>query len=588
MKVPLKIPLKIPLSFGLDFFRALWRLAGPYWFSEDRWKARGLLAAVIGLNLSLIAINVRFNQWNNDFYNAVQDFDSEKFYSQLLLFAGLAVAFVLISVYQLYLNQMLQIRWRRWLTRRYLHAWLDEQRFYRLQVSRPDTDNPDQRIGEDLNLFVEKTLTLGLGFMNSIVTLLSFTTILWTLSGVLRVPMPGGDVWEIPGYLCWAALIYAIIGSVLTAKIGAPLVPLNFGQQQTEADFRFRMARLRENSESVALWKGQEAERLSLNQTFDHVVRNFRNIMYQKKNLMWFTSAYNQIAIIFPIMVAAPRFFAKEIQLGGLMQIASAFGQVQQSLSFLVDSFYLIAEWNAVVQRLDGFEKALKDIDEEAMDSDILVEEKQRKGVLIKNLSISVPGGRCLLKDMQMEFQPGSAVLITGPTGCGKSSLMRAISGIWPHGRGRIEVPEGKSMLFLSQKPYLPLGTLRDVLLFPGNVEADDETLEKLLDDCGLPRLKGELDRGENWQLFLSGGEQQRLGFVRALLHKPDFVFLDEGTAALDEESEAHLYKLLRERLPWTGIVSIGHRSSLNELHDEQVEIDCFVCPAEEVARAAD
>jgi len=558
----------------LGFVTALWRLAMPYWSSEDKWAARGLLAAVIGLNLGLIAINVQFNTWNNAFYNALQELDQDEFYKQIAIFTGLAVAFVLISVYQLYLNQMLQIRWRRWLTRRYLGAWLGDQRFYRLQVARAETDNPDQRIGDDIHLFVEKTLTLGLGLMNSIVTLISFVTILWTLSGVLNVPLPGGGSLAIPGYLCWAALIYALFGSFLTAKIGMPLVPLNFSQQRVEADFRFRMARLRENAEAVALWRGQDAERSSLSASFDLVVDNFRAVMRQRKNLTWFTAAYNQLAIIFPLVVASPRFFAREIQLGGLMQTASAFGQVQSSLSFLVDSFYLIAEWNAVVQRLTGFTEALTEVDAMSHESGIQREDATGDDVTVSDLTIGIPGGgRRLFADLNMAFAPGTAVLITGPTGSGKSSLIRTISGIWPFGSGMIRLPAGKRLLFLPQKPYLPVGTLRNALLFPGHVEADEDTLEQLLVDCGLHRLAGQLGRDENWQLFLSGGEQQRLAFARALLHEPDFLFMDESTSALDEESERNLYLLLRERLPLAGIVSIGHRSSLKDLHDIEIPL---------------
>ncbi len=555
------------------FLAAFWRLAGPYWWSEDKWAGRGLLAVVIALNLSLVAISVRFNAWNNDFYNTLQNLDQDEFYRQLGIFTALAAAFIVIAVYQLYLNQMLQIRWRRWLTERYLEAWLGEDRFYRLQIGAAATDNPDQRISEDIQQFVEKTLGIGLGLMNAVVTLVSFVTILWTLSGTLTVPLPGGGEIGIPGYMCWVALVYATIGTWLTAKIGAPLVGLNFNQQRLEADFRFRMVRLRENSEAIALWHGAGAERLSLRDSFFLVVGNFRALMSKQKDLTWFTSFYSQVAIIFPFVVAAPRFFAKEIQLGGLMQTASAFGQVQNSLSFIVNSFSTIAEWKAVVDRLTGFTASLDRIDEVRAQTGIDRTETDQPGIEVKDLAIDIPGGRRLFDRLSLAFQPRTAVLITGATGSGKSSLMRAIAGIWPFGQGVIRLPRGRRLLFLSQKPYLPIGSLRQALLFPGGIEADDKALAATLAEVGLSRLADQLDRSDNWQQTLSGGEQQRVALARALLHRPDFLFLDEATSALDETSESDLYALIRQRLPEAGIVSIGHRSTLKAFHDRQIAL---------------
>ena len=562
------------------FLGAFWRLAGPYWWSEDKWAGRGLLAVVVALNLGLVALNVRFNTWNNDFYNTLQTLDQDEFYKQLGIFSGLAAAFIVIAVYQLYLNQMLQIRWRRWLTERYLATWLGEDRFYRLQIGAAATDNPDQRISEDVQWFVEKTLGIGLGLMNAVVTLVSFITILWTLSGTLTVPLPGGGEIGVPGYMCWVALLYAALGTWLTGKIGAPLVGLNFNQQRLEADFRFRMVRLRENSEAVALWHGEEAERLSLKDSFLLVVGNFRAIMTRQKSLTWFTSSYNQIAIIFPFVVAAPRFFAKEIQLGGLMQTASAFGQVQSSLSFIVNAFSTIAEWKAVVDRLTGFTDSLDRIDEMRAAAGIDRAETDQPGVEVKDLAVDVPDGRRLFERLSLVFHPRTSVLITGATGSGKSSLMRSIAGIWPFGAGLIRLPRGKRLLFLSQKPYLPVGALRQALLFPGGITADDKDLAAVLADVGLARLADQLDRSENWQLMLSGGEQQRVSLARALLNRPDFVFLDEATSALDEASESSLYRLIRERLPEAGIVSIGHRSTLKAFHDQEIKLAAAAAPA--------
>jgi len=565
-----------PKSFLTDF----WRLAGPYWWSEDRWAGRGLLAVVIALNLGLVGLNVLFTNWYNDFYNSLQNKDAAEFYRQIMIFTGLAVAYICVGVYQLYLNQMLQIRWRRWLTDRYLDVWVSENRFYRMQINATGTDNPDQRISEDVQQFVQKTLSIGLGIMNSVVTLVSFVALLWTLSGDLEVPLPWGGSLNIPGYMCWAALVYAILGTWLTHKIGVPLVGLNFNQQRLEADFRFRMARLRENSEAVALWRGDEAERLSLKESFHLVVGNFFAIMKKQKDLTWFTTFYAQAAIIFPFVVAAPRYFAGEIQLGGLMQINAAFSQVQSALSFFVSSYATIAEWKAVVDRLTTFSDALDRVDEMAAEAGIVREEQPKAEVAVEDLAIDIPGGRRLFDKLSLAFPQRKATLVTGPTGSGKSSLMRAIAGIWPFGQGTIRTPQGKRMLFLPQRPYLPIGTLRQALLFPGGVTADDAMLSTLLTEAGLGRLADQLDRSENWQLFLSGGEQQRVAIVRALLHGGDFVFLDEATAALDEASERRLYELIRERLPAAGIVSIGHRSTLKALHDEEIALVPAVAPA--------
>jgi len=555
------------------FFADFWRLAGPYWWSEDRWAGRGLLAVVIGLNLGLVGLNVLFTNWYNDFYNSLQNKDAAEFYRQLAIFTGLAVAYICVGVYQLYLNQMLQIRWRRWLTDRFLGTWVGENRFYRMQINATDTDNPDQRISEDVQQFVQKTLGIGLGIMSSIVTLISFIALLWTISGDLEVPLPSGGSFVIPGYMCWAALVYAVLGTWLTHKIGVPLVGLNFNQQRLEADFRFRMARLRENAEAVALWRGDEAERLSLRESFHLVVGNFFAIMKKQKDLTWFTTFYAQAAIIFPFVVAAPRYFSGQIQLGGLMQINAAFSQVQNALSFFVASYASIAEWKAVVDRLTTFTHALDRVDERAAEAGIARDEHPREDVAVEDLALDIPGGRRLFDRLSLAFPRKKAVLVSGPTGSGKSSLMRAIAGIWPFGEGRIRLPRGKRLLFLPQRPYLPIGTLRQALLFPGGVEADDTTLSKLLTDAGLARLADQLDRSENWQLFLSGGEQQRVAIVRALLHGGDFLFLDEATSALDEASERRLYELIRERLPEAGIVSVGHRSSLEPLHDERIAL---------------
>ena len=548
-----------------QLFRDAWAIARPYWFSEDRWAGRGLLVAVIALNLGIVFINVLLNQWNLAFYNSLQDKDYAVFVRQLFKFTYLAGAYIVVAVYQLYLNQMLQIRWRRWLTERYLAAWLKEKAYYRMQLLTSETDNPDQRIAEDLRLFVNTTLGLSLGLLRAIVTLVSFVAILWTLSGPFTVP--GINV-TVPGYMVWAALLYAIVGTWLTDWIGRPLVTLNFNQQRYEADFRYSLVRFRENTEGVALYHGEADELRGFRDRFGNVVRNWWGIMRQQKRLTSFTAGYGQAAIIFPFVVAAPRYFRGEFALGGLMQTASAFGQVQDSLSYIVSSYTDIAEWRAVVARLAGFNNALDQVRTEAAIQGIRHEKAPTGGLGLEHVHLALPDGRTLVEDVSFSLRRGDTALISGPSGAGKSTLFRAIAGIWPFGRGRITMPAGDRVLFLPQKPYLPLGTIREVVSYPTPPAGiSDATLREALEAVELPQLGDKLDESANWALRLSPGEQQRIAFARALVQKPDWLFLDEATSAVDEAVEGRLYTLLRERLPGISLISVGHRSTLRPFH---------------------
>ena len=563
-----------------------WTLIRPYWFSEDRWAGRGLLVLVIGLNLGIVYINVLLNQWNNAFYNALQDKNFTVFWSQLVRFTWLAALFIVAAVYQIYLNQMLQIRWRRWLTERYLGAWLADGAYYRMQLTAAETDNPDQRIAEDLRLFVGATLTLGIGGMRAVVTLVAFLGILWGLSGSITVPVGSG--WTIPGYMVWAALLYAIVGTWLTNLIGRPLVRLNFDQQRYEADFRFSLVRFRENAEGVALYRGEADELRNFRERFGEVVGNWWAIMRRQKRLTWFTAGYGQAAIIFPFVVAAPRYFRGEMQLGGLMQVASAFGQVQDSLSFIISAYTDIAQWRSVVQRLVGFERALARMRADAASDGVRQRPGTGEALALDRVDLKLPGGRPLLEGATLDFQPGDSALISGPSGVGKSTLFRAIAGIWPFGTGEISLPRDGRVLFLPQKPYLPIGTLREVVSYPtppGGI--DDTTLREALEAVGLPALTGRLGEHAHWALALSPGEQQRIAFARALVQKPAWLFLDEATSALDEESEVRLYTLLRARLPGVTVVSVGHRSTLRPFHARSLVVTPHGAGAATVEEAA-
>ncbi len=567
------------------FLRAAWNLAWPYWKSDEKWAARGLLAAVVALNLVAVWINVRLNLWNRDFYDALQEYDWPKFWWQFAVFCMIATAWVTVAVYSLYLRQILHIRWRRWLTEHFLKYWLDAQAYYRIQLDQSTTDNPDQRIADDLDRFATITLALSLGLLSSAVTLASFLFILWTLSGSLTIPLWGDSQIEIPGYLVFAAFLYAVVGTWLTHWIGRPLAALVFNQQRYEADFRFSLVRLRENAESVAFYGGEDREYGVFDRRFSRVVANWWDIILRRKKLSWFTTGYAQVAVIFPFLVAAPRYFDKQIQLGGLMQVISAFGSVQESLSFIVSSYTEIAEYRSVVERLWGFRARVEAIAAERQLPQPIGIERGGEGVDVAGLDLHLPGGERLREDIALAVRPGGPVLVTGPSGSGKSTLLRAIAGLWPFGRGRIRVGDGRA-LFLPQRPYLPLGTLADVLAYPGPATAHDRAqLAAALTAVGLPYLVDRLDEDALWAQRLSGGEQQRVGFARVLLARPDIVFLDEATSALDEAAEAALYRLLRDAEWQPTIVSVGHHGTLKRFHEVVVDLGRF--PASEAAAGA-
>ena len=556
------------------FLRDTWRLIKPYWTSEERFTAWFLLAAVIALTLAMVYMNVLFNYWNNDFYNALQEKDKASFWRLMGRFTMLATIYILMAVYAFYLNQMLQIRWRRWLTDSYLNQWLSDRAYYRLQLSGNPADNPDQRIAEDMKIFVDQSLDLALGFLNAVVTLGSFIGILWGLSGPLEIPYNGGNI-VIPGYMVWAALVYAVVGTWLTHKIGKKLIGLNFNQQRFEADFRFGLVRFRENTEGVALYNGERDEMRSFRSQFRNVVDNWWQIMKRQKILNTFTIGYNQAAIIFPFAVAGNRYFAGTLQLGGLMQISSAFGHVQGSLSWFIGAYNTFATWKATADRLLGFHDAIDNARAEMRSkSGVQQIQDSESELVIDNVSLTVPDGSPLLSTSSAVVNPGDSVLIRGPSGAGKSTLFRAIAGIWPFGSGQVRLPRNLRGLFLPQRPYLPIGTLREVIAYPMRERGfSDENVSDALTNVGLPHLIARLNEQQNWSMQLSPGEQQRVAFARAILQQPAWLFLDEATSSLDENAEQQLYGMLKEKLPQTTVISIGHRLSLQDFHTRTLEL---------------
>lgn len=559
-------------ALSRQFFRDVWYLTKSYWQSEEKKKAFFLLGCIISLTLGIVYMLVLLNQWNNSFYSALQNYETEKIFDELLHFSWLAAIYIILAVYSYYLQQTLILHWRRWLTNRFIDIWLKNKTYYHLQMFGKDTDNPDQRISEDVRLFVEMTLGFSVGLLKAFCTFASFVVILYKMSGPFTMQLFGRS-WTIDGYLFWAALIYSIIGTYITHIVGRKLVQLNFIQQRYEADFRFSMIRLRESAESVAFYRGEGQEGVVFKDRFKLLLDNFWKLVNKQKQLVWLNSGYSQIAIIFPFVAAMNRYLSKEFTLGGLMQVSSAFGNVQGALSYFVDMYTSIAQWQAVVMRLTYFGRHMQEVSADA-ERFHLERFATSAAVSADKMQVNLPDGSPLLQNICFKLEPGRNVLIKGVSGSGKSTLLRAVAGIWPFVEGKINLPKTDELMFIPQKPYLPLGTLREALLYPGTKPVSDEALQRLMETCQIGYLQDKLDMAADWSHVLSVGEQQRLAFVRAHIQQPIWLFLDEATSALDEETEAAMYCLLAERLPQTTVVSVGHRSTLNKYHALVLRID--------------
>ncbi len=565
-------------------------LSLPYFQSGEKWKARLMLATIVALNLLAVYMLVQINDWNRLFYDALQNKNQPVFWEQLGRFTYLAFAYIIIAVYKFYVTQLLEMRWRAWMTDHYVQRWLANQAFYKLELARFATpgdgatpDNPDQRIQEDVNLFTSYTVSLSMGLLNAVVTLVSFVGILWGLSGAFAFSL-GGSSYNIPGFMVWMAVLYCVAGSVITHYIGRPLIALNFRQQRYEADFRHHMVRVREYSESIALDKGEMVERQQIDSRFSNVLSNYLQLLKTQKNLTWFTVGFGQAAVVFPFIVAAPRFFSGAIQLGQLMQIASAFGRVQDSLSWFVDHYDQLAAWRATTDRLTSFETHLLEQNRphvlpSGTSDAINIIANNSSDLTATHLRLALPTGAVLLDGVNLQAGPGDRVLVKGPSGSGKSTLFRALAGIWPFASGALSRPAqfDSEAMFIPQRPYFPNGRLRDALAYPKPPgDYTDGALRQALNDALLPDLAHRLDEEDAWSQKLSGGEQQRLAIARVLLKQPKWIFADEATSALDEAAEKTLYERLVAQAQKAGgaLISIAHRPTAAAFHSKRWELE--------------
>ena len=552
-----------------SFLGDWWRLVIPYFKSEDWPYAIPLLVGAIALTFTGVGLEKLFNDWYGRFYDSLQNKDEATFWREIITFSWLAALFIINSISRAIVSPYLRLRWRRWLTARYLRDWLDGRGYYRIELQR-SVDNADQRIAEDLRQLGEDTMVLFLGFLNAVATLITFLFVLWELSGPLSLAFIGFDV-VIPGYMAVAALLYAIVGTFFANLVGRRLIPLNFMKQRFEANFRFSLVRVRENAEGIALYRGEQHEADNLNLRFADIFANGWRVILTSAQLNFYQSGYGQLAIIFPFLVSAPRYFAGAVTLGVVMKTVGAFGQVQTALSFFVDNYTSLAELRAVMDRLKGLQAATDAKPEGTIG---VVPEAAGRDVAADGLTLSLPNGQALLQDAEIVLPARQATLISGASGSGKSTLFRALAGIWPFGSGHIHVPKGARVLFLPQKPYIPIGTLRDAVKYPDEQStASDAEIVAALQAVNLGHLAGRLDEEAHWSNVLSGGEQQRLAAARALIFKPDWLFMDEATASLDGAAEAAVYDALKRSLPATTMVSIGHRPTLQKWHDRRIEL---------------
>lgn len=546
---------------------AAWRIARPYWVSEERWPARGLLALLVVIDLSKVYIAVRYTFWHRDFWDALTAFNAAAFWRLMGLFLALASASVCLDTARPWFNQKLEMRWRSWVTAVYLGRWLSGRTYY--HIDRAGTiDNPDQRVSEDLRLMASNTLTLFLDFIKNSANLVSYSIIVWGLSGSLLLDAWGVSV-GVPGYLLWAAFLYAALGTLFVERIGRQMVRVDYAQQEREADFRFLLVRIRQSAEQIAFCAGERSESRRLAIRFEAIRRNWREVMRYTKRVTLFDESYVELGAIVAYVLILPRYFAREITLGMVQQAILSFSRVRASFSWFIHQYKELALLRSVYRRLIEFDAAL----DRDYRSGIAVERAAAPAIRLRDLRLQLPDGTPLAAIDRIRIGTGERWMVTGRSGVGKSTLLRAMAGLWPHGTGKVEIPAARTM-FVPQRSYLPTGSLRESLCYPDDGSGfDDARCREALDDVRLGHLAAHLDETADWMRRLSPGEQQRLAIARVLLHRPELLLLDEATSALDPDNEPHVYRLLLERLPGLTLVSVAHRAALRPFHTHVLEL---------------
>lgn len=545
------------------------------WSMSLRALGLGLFGVIIILNVVQVYLLVRFNFWGNTFYTALQEKNGPVFWVQLGVFTILATIWIVRGMLEYYLTGILKLHWREWLTGRYVSQWLSDKVHYRLELDRKSTDNPDQRISEDVRDFTDQSFDFYISIFSTSLNLYAFVQILWGISAKFPYTIAGFDLSNIPGYLVWMVLVFAIVVTYLTHLVGRPLVALQFKRQKVEADFRYNLVRVRENNEQIALLHGEDVEQVGLMERFKSIFDTVLAVLYRQVKLTCVTLAYAQINVILPFLLLGPAYFATEsMKFGDLQQTSDAFGNVQSAVSFFITSYASLAVFKSIVDRLTTFDHAIEQADAARNDGVELGSVVKASSISGNNVDVDLPTGETLLSKIGFALRKGERTLVTGPSGSGKTTLFRVLAGIWPYGKGKVSLPKDESVMLLPQQPYFPLGTLGRAMAYPLAESAfSKQQFEEALGKVGLPQLTNMLDVTENWSNLLSGGEKQRIALARAILRKPAWLMLDEATSAMDEDSEASLYKLIREALPETTIISIGHRSSLAALHDRRLAV---------------